>query len=93
MVLDAGTDTLIRHNRAVMARPDARVHLARIECPTLVLCGEADQLTPVEHSREIAAKVPRARLELIERSGHMLTMEQPAEVNRILQGWINGFWP
>jgi len=93
MVLDAGTDTLIRHNRAVMARPDARTHLRRIDCPSLVLCGEADQLTPVEHSQVIANAIPGARLELIERSGHMLTMEQPAEVNRILLGWINGFWP
>jgi pimeloyl-ACP methyl ester carboxylesterase len=93
MVLDAGTATLIRHNRAVMARPDARVHLTRITCPILVLCGEADQLTPVEHSHVIANAIPGARLELIARSGHMLTMEQPAEVNRILQGWINGFWP
>ena len=56
MVLDAGADTLIRHNRAVMARPDARTHLRRIDCPSLVLCGEADQLTPVEHSRVIATR-------------------------------------
>jgi pimeloyl-ACP methyl ester carboxylesterase len=93
MVLDAGTDTLIRHNRAVMARPDARTHLERIGCPTLVLCGEADQLTPAEHSQAIAANIPGSRLELIPRSGHMLTMEQPAAVNHLLQGWINGFWP
>jgi pimeloyl-ACP methyl ester carboxylesterase len=93
MVLDAGTDTLIRHNRAVMARPDARTHLRRIDCPTLVLCGEADQLTPAEHSQVIAANIPKSRLELIPRSGHMLTMEQPGPVNRLLQGWINGFWP
>ena len=93
MVLAAGAQTLIRQNRAVMARPDARTHLGLISCPALVLCGEADQLTPPGHSREIAAKIPGARLELIPRSGHMLTMEQPAEVNRQLQGWIAGFWP
>jgi pimeloyl-ACP methyl ester carboxylesterase len=92
MVLDAGTEALIRHNRAVMARPDARAHLGQITCPTLVLCGEADQLTPAEHSQAIAASIPGSQLELIERSGHMLTMEQPGQVNRLLQDWITGFW-
>ena len=93
MVLDAGTEALIRHNRAVMARPDARAHLARITCPTLVLCGEADQLTPVEHSQSIAQAIPGAKLERVARSGHMLTMEQPGRVNHLLQGWIHGIWP
>ncbi len=90
MVLEAGTETLIRHNRAVMTRPDARAHLAQIACPTLVLCGEADQLTPAEHSHLIAANITGARLELIERCGHMLTMEQPASVSRVLREWLTG---
>ena len=88
MVLDAGTETLVRHNRAVMARPDARPHLAQIRCPTLVLCGEADQLTPPEHSQAITAAIPRARLALVGGCGHMLTMEQPARVNGLLADWL-----
>ncbi len=88
MVLDAGTETLVRHNRAVMVRPDARPHLGQIRCPTLVLCGEADQLTPPEHSRAIAAAIPRARLALVDGCGHMLTMEQPARVNALLADWL-----
>ena len=93
MVLDAGTETLIRHNRAVMARPDARVHLLHIACPTLVLCGEADQLTPFAHSHAIAKAIPGARLDRVAHSGHMLTMEQPGAVNHLLQAWIDGIWP
>ena len=89
MVLDAGADTLIRHNRAVMARPDARAHLGQIACPTLVLCGEADQLTPPEHSRAIAAAIAGARLAMVPGAGHMLTMEQPQRVNTLLREWIS----
>jgi pimeloyl-ACP methyl ester carboxylesterase len=88
MVLDAGAETLIRHNRAVMARPDARAHLGQIACPTLVLCGEADQLTPPEHSRAIAVAIPGARLALVPGAGHMLTMEQPQRVNTLLREWM-----
>ena len=88
MVLDAGTETLVRHNRAVMARPDARPHLGQIRCPTMVLCGEADQLTPPEHAQAIAAAIPQARLTLVSGSGHMLTMEQPGRVNALLADWL-----
>ena len=88
MVLDAGTETLVRHNRAVMARPDAWPHLGQVRCPTLVLCGEADQLTPPEHSQAIAAAIPQARLALVGGCGHMLTMEQPGQVNALLAQWL-----
>lgn len=87
-VLRAGADQLIRQNRAVIARPDARLHLPQVRCPTLVMCGEADQLTPPERSQEIAALVPGARLVMVPRCGHMLTMERPDVVNPQLAGWL-----
>src|SRR3989344_4870811 len=59
-VLDAGASHLVRQNRAVIHRPDARQHLPGVACPVLVVCGEADQLTPPECSAEIAALVPGA---------------------------------
>lgn len=87
-VLEAGARQLIRQNRAIMARPDARRHLRELQCPVLVVCGEADQLTPAECSREIADLLPNARLEILERCGHMLTMEQPDRVNSLLLQWL-----
>lgn len=88
-VLGAGAEQLIRQNRAVIARPDARPHLARLQCPVLVMCGEADQLTPPERSLEIAQRVPQARLVIVPRCGHMLTMEQPEVVNATLVEWLS----
>lgn len=89
-VLDAGADQLIRQNRAVTARPDARPHLPRLECPVLVMCGDEDKLTPPEKSREIASLAPHARLVMVPRCGHMLTMEQPGVVNAALADWLRG---
>ncbi len=86
--LAAGGAALARQNRAIMARPDARLHLGQLRCPTLVLCGDADQLTPPECSQEIAALVHHARLQLIAGCGHMLTMEQPQAVNAALLDWL-----
>ena len=88
-VLAAGDVQLIRQNRAIMSRPDARLHLPLVTCPTLVMCGDADQLTPPECSREIAALIPHAELVMVAQCGHMLTMERPLEVNAVLLQWLD----
>ena len=87
-VLEAGAEQLIAQNRAVIARPDARLHLPKLRCPVLVMCGEADQLTPPECSQEIARLCPQSRLVMVPRCGHMLTMEQPEAVNAALEEWL-----
>ena len=87
-VLRAGAQQLIRQNRAVMARADARLHLAAVGCPTLVMCGDSDQLTPPECSREIAQLIQGAEFVILHQCGHMLTMECPAEVNAALLQWL-----
>ena len=92
-VLRAGPEQLVRQNRAVIHRPDARQHLSRVNCPTLVMCGDADQLTPPACSQEIAALIPHADYTVLTECGHMLTMEQPAAVNRLLLRWLaRGGW-
>jgi pimeloyl-ACP methyl ester carboxylesterase len=87
-VLGAGAQQLIRQNRAVMTRADARLHLAAVDCPTLVMCGDSDQLTPPECSREIAQLIKGAEFVMLRQCGHMLTMERPAEVNAALLQWL-----
>ena len=80
-------------NRAVIGRPDALAHIGRLRCPVLVLCGENDQLTPVDRSRELAAAIPGAELALLPQCGHMLTMEQPEAVNAQLLNWLTRVMP
>lgn len=87
-VLQAGPQQLIRQNRAIMGRRDARLHLPDLRCPVLMVCGDADQLTPIECAREITALIPHARLEILTQCGHMLTMEQPERVNTLLRDWL-----
>jgi pimeloyl-ACP methyl ester carboxylesterase len=88
MVLRAGVPALVRQNRAVMARADLRPTLGRITCPTLVVGGADDALTPPDRSREIAAAVPGAQLHLLPECGHMLTWEQPQLLVPLLQDWL-----
>ena len=61
MAHDTGPDAFVRQQKAIMTRPDSRPLLPEIGCPTLVLVGEGDELTPPELSREIAADIQRGR--------------------------------
>lgn len=90
MIRRAGALQLIAQNRAVMAREDLRPVLAQVRCPTLVVSGDKDLLTPPDCAREIAAAVPRAQLRLLPDCGHMLSWEQPQALTQALLGWRAG---
>jgi pimeloyl-ACP methyl ester carboxylesterase len=63
--------------------------LGEITVPTLVMAGRDDFIFPPEHQRELAAAIPRARLQIIEHAGHNPHDEQPAEVLRAVRDFIS----
>jgi pimeloyl-ACP methyl ester carboxylesterase len=84
-----GPDAFLRQQAAILGRPDGRAELKRIACPTLVLCGEDDALTPPPLAEEMAATIPAAELVLVARCGHLSTLEKPDEVNAALRAWLD----
>ena len=88
MARDTGVDGFLKQQRAVMGRPDSRPLLASIKCPTLVLVGDSDTLTPPDLSKEIAQAIPGAKLAIILDCGHLSTIEQPDSVNAALIDWL-----
>ena len=90
MAEEVGAAGFIRQQTAISGRSDSRPTLGSIRCPTLVLVGEGDELTPPERAAEIAAGVPGARLTTVPQCGHMSTLEQPDEVTRALLEWLGG---
>ncbi len=83
-----GVEAYLRQQHAIISRPDFRPGLQRIKCPTLVLCGRQDQLTPLECSEEMAAAIPGARLAVIDECGHLATLERPDAVNAVMRTWL-----
>src|SRR5262245_31523414 len=90
MAEETGAEVFLRQQQAIMTRPDARPLLAAIKCPTLVLVGDGDELTPPALSQEIAKGVFGSRLVIVADCGHLSTMEQPEAVNRALVEWMTG---
>jgi pimeloyl-ACP methyl ester carboxylesterase len=83
-----GPETFMRQQAAIMGRPDSRNDLSKIKCPTLILCGRQDALTPLEVHEEMSSTIPKARLAIIEDCGHMTTMERPHAVTALLRDWL-----
>ena len=88
MALGIGREGYVRQQEAIIGRVDSRPSLARIACPTLVLCGREDLLLPLELSEEMHAGIAGSRLVVVETSGHMSAMEQPEAVNDALRDWL-----
>jgi pimeloyl-ACP methyl ester carboxylesterase len=88
MAESVGKDAFLRQQKAIMGRPDSRPGLPKIGCPTLVICGRQDALTPIELREEIAGLMPGADLVLIDDCGHLATMERPDAVNAALRAWL-----
>lgn len=71
-----------------MARPDGREDLTKVECPTLILCGRQDTLTPLELHEEMAELTLNSELVVVEDSGHLPTLERPEAVNEAMRNWL-----
>lgn len=69
-------------------RPDANPGLGAIRVPTLVVVGRDDTLTPPAKSEELASRIPNARLVVIDGSGHLSNLEQPAAFNAALRSFL-----
>ncbi|HEY5635673.1 MAG TPA: alpha/beta hydrolase [Burkholderiales bacterium] len=84
-----GAEAFGRQQRAIIGRADSRPGLGAIACPTLVLCGEHDLLTPPDRHAEMAQAIAGAKLVVVPACGHMALVERPREIARALQDWLD----
>jgi len=84
-----GRETFIRQQKAIMTRPDSRRDLGLIHCPTLVLCGRQDALTPPQVHADMAAAIPNATIVIVEDCGHLSPLEQPHAVSAVMRYWLS----
>ena len=67
--------------RVLMARPDSTPLLGTIHCPTLIVVGEEDTLTPPALSEEMHRAIAGSKLVVVPGAGHLSSFEQPAVFN------------
>ena len=88
MARNVGQEAFYRQETAIIGRIDSRPHLGAIDCPTVIICGRQDAVTPPEVHEELAQGIRGANLSIIEDCGHLSTMEQPEKVSAALRPWL-----
>ena len=75
--------------RGMALRGDSTDLLTSITCPTLIIVGEQDTLTPVAEARSLFERIPDAELALITGAGHLSNLEQPDAFTDAIAGFLS----
>lgn len=71
-----------------IADADYRDRLGALDMPVLCIGGSLDGSTPPDAMQDLADRIPRARLEIIEGVGHLPCVEAPEDHARLLTGYL-----
>lgn len=88
MAVSLGNKIFIRQQRAIAGRIDSIPTLSQIKCPTLVLCGREDAITPIGLHQEMVTEIEGSGLVILDTCGHLSALEQPTRVNEALTQWL-----
>lgn len=77
-----------RAQGAMANRPDSTPQLAEMDVPALVVVGDEDAFIRVADARNLAESLPQARLAVIERAGHLPSLERPDAFDRELLEFV-----
>ena len=62
--------------------------MPNIKCPTCIIWGKQDNVTPPDVAIEMNRLIPNSDLFWIDKCGHAAMMERPNEFNHILLEWL-----
>lgn len=88
LLASAPVDGVVGALEALRDRPDATPTLPTITCPTLIVVGEDDVITPPREAALLHAGIPGSHLQVIEGSGHLPCVERPAAVTHVLSEFV-----
>ncbi len=74
---------------ALKDRQDSTPLLARISCATLVLGSDEDVVTPLDEVQQMQERIPRSRLVVLQRAGHLSNVETPEPFSQALTDFFD----
>ena len=87
-LVGASSSEVLHRDFQVCAIWDGAPLAPRVNCPTLVVAGGGDRMTPPSAGKALAEAVPGARYELFSRAGHMLPTEEPRKLLKLLREFL-----
>ena len=89
MIVSTSRETIAGAITALRTRPDATPVLREIHCPTLIIVGDQDALTPPHFSEDMQRGIRGSEFVVIPDAGHMSNMEQPADFNAAVARFLD----
>lgn len=88
-VVFSNSEHIIQQGLVALAeRSETCSALDKISIPTLIICGREDIVTPLTESEAMKESIPGAKLQIIEKAGHVSNLEQPDEFNKHLFNFL-----
>jgi pimeloyl-ACP methyl ester carboxylesterase len=82
------TEVIARYLRTLYSHARGLVLGPLREVPVLIVCGDSDLLTPLDHSKEIASVLPESEVVVVEGGGHVVLIEYADEVNDAIDRFL-----
>ena len=74
-------------------RHNIKKNLKDVKCPTVIIAGSLDLITPAIMSKTMHEIIPNSELHIIQNAGHLAMIEQKDEVNEILVNFVKNYYP
>jgi pimeloyl-ACP methyl ester carboxylesterase len=88
LILASSADAIAHAITALMTRPDSTPLLSSIHCPTLLVVGEQDTVTPPALSEQMHKAIAGSEYVVLPRAGHLSNLEQPDAFNAALARFL-----
>ena len=69
---------------------DVSARVGEIDLPTLIICGQLDQMTPAKYSERLHAQICHSELHLLDNTGHMAMIEQADTTTHLFEKFLVG---
>ena len=89
MGLRLGGDVFVK--QLSMLRNGDLDRLGELNCPTLIVAGEFDQLRSLQESQELKTKMPNAELKIVP-AGHMIPIEKPGALVELMKNFYKALY-
>ncbi|MHB1947197.1 MAG: alpha/beta fold hydrolase [Gammaproteobacteria bacterium] len=87
MALEVGGEAYVKQQRAIINRKNYSSSLKNITAETLIISGKQDQIIPYQDSIFLFENIPNANLVLLDKCGHLSTLEK----GNIVEAYVTGF--
>ncbi|MDB4991489.1 MAG: putative 3-oxoadipate enol-lactonase [Myxococcaceae bacterium] len=88
LIADSSVEGIAASLVALATRTDLRASLATIGVPTAIVVGAEDTITPADTARVMSESIAGAELHVIERAGHLASLEAEESFNQVLLSLI-----